>query len=145
MKIKTIQITGDTFYWLRYGEEMIDPDNMEEAQEIINMFGPCFDFISEPIPVDGTDMVEVEISVGDRHIIAGTHVVDFTPLPDKKVRVYVFNKMSPEEPAERNQIQDLEPIGDTYWSEYRYHSTSRCRDLLPVCKIAEYEKWFGKN
>ena len=81
MKIETIQITSDAFYWLRDGEEMIDTDNEEEAQEIVEMFKPHFEFISEPIPVDGTDMVEVKISVGDRHILAGTSVADFTPLP----------------------------------------------------------------
>ena len=64
-------------------------------------------------------------------------------LPNKKAHVRVFDLKANYE--ERNQIQDLEPIGDAYWAEYRYHSTSRCRDLLPVCKIHEYEKWFGKS
>lgn len=145
MRIESLQLTGDSFYWLRYGEEMLDPENEDEAQEIIDRFKPCFEFISEPIPVDGTDMVEVEISIGERHKIAGTHVVDFIPLPHKNVRVCVYNEVNPEGPDERNQIQDLEPIGDKYWAEYRYHTNSRCRDLLPVCKISDYEKWFGQS
>lgn len=142
MKIETIQITSDAFYWLRDGEEMIDTDNEEEAQEIVEMFRPHFEFISEPIPVDGTDMVEVKISVGDRHILAGTSVADFTPLPNKKVQVHIFDTANLKKPAERNQIQDLEPIGDKYWAECRYYEKSKCHDFLPVCKISEYEKLF---
>lgn len=141
MKIETIQLTGDAFYLLRDNEEPIDPDNIEEAEELQQMFQPSFLFISEPEPVQGTDMVEAKISIAERHKIAGTHVVDFTPLPNKKVKTYVFD--TKQGIVERNQIQDLEPIGDTYWSEYRYHESSHSRDLLPVCKISEYEKWFG--
>lgn len=141
MKIETIQLTGDAFYLLRDNEEPIDPDNIEEAEDLKQMFQPSFLFISEPEPVQGTDMVEAKISIAERHKIAGTHVVYFTPLPDKKVKVYVFDIKYGT--INRNQIQDLEPIGDTYWSEYCYHESSRSRDLLPVCKISEYEKWFG--
>lgn len=142
MKIETIQITGDAFYYLRDNEEPIDPDNIEEAEEFKAMFGN-FRFISDPEPIANTDMVEAKISVAEQKKIAGQFIFEFIILPDKKVHVRVFDSKAGYE--ERNQIQNLEPIGDAYWAEYRYHSTSRCRDLLPVCKIAEYEKWFGKN
>lgn len=142
MKIETIQITGDAFYYLRDNEEPIDPDNIEEAEEFKAMFGN-FRFISEPEPIANTDMVEAKISIAEQKKIAGQFIFEFIILPDKKVHVRVFDSKANYE--ERNQIQNLEPIGDAYWAEYRYHSTSRCRDLLPVCKITEYEKWFGKN
>lgn len=142
MKIETIQITGDAFYYLRDGEEPIDPDNLEEAEEFKTLFGN-FRFISEPEPIVGTDMVEVKISAAEQKKIAGQFLFEFIILPNKKVHVRVFDSKTNYE--ERNQIQNLEPIGDTYWAEYRYHSTSRYRDLLPVCKIAEYEKWFSEN
>ena len=74
---------------------------------------------------------------------AGQFLFEFIILPNKKVHVRVFDSKTNYE--ERNQIQNLEPIGDAYWAEYRYHSTSHYRDLLPVCKIAEYEKWFSEN
>ena len=35
MKTEIIQLTGDSFYYLRDGEEPIDPDNLEEAEEFI--------------------------------------------------------------------------------------------------------------
>ena len=142
MKIETIQITGDAFYYLRDGEEPIDPDNLEEADEFKTLFGN-FRFISEPEPIVGTDMVEVKISAAEQKKIAGQFLFEFIVLLNKKARVRVFDLKANYE--ERNQIQDLEPIGDAYWVEYRYHSTSRCRDLLPVCKIRAYEKWFGKS
>ena len=145
IKIETIQITSDAFFWLKNGEEMLDPENEEEAFEILDKFKPCFEFISESIPVDGSDMVEVKISIGERHVIAGTLVVDFTPLPNKNVKVCVTDKSTATGIYERNQIQKLESIGDAYWVEYKYHNTSRCRDLLPVCKIDEYENCFGKS
>lgn len=142
MKTETIQLTGDSFYYLRDDEEPIDPDNLEEAEEFKTLFGN-FRFISEPEPIIGTDMVEAKISVAERKKIAGQFIFEFIILPDKKAHVRVFDLKTNYE--ERNQIQDLEPMGDAYWVEYRYHSTSRCRDLLPVCKIHEYEKWFGKS
>lgn len=142
MKIETIQITGDAFYLLRDGEEPIDPDNIEEAEEFKTLFGN-FMFISDPEPIIGTDMVETKVSIAEQKKIAGQFIFEFIILPDKKAHVRVFDSKANYE--ERNQIQDLERMGDAYWVEYRYHSTSRCRDLLPVCKIAEYEKWFGKN
>lgn len=142
MKIEAIQITGDAFYYLRDGEEPIDPDNLEEAEEFKTLFGN-FRFISEPEPIVGTDMVEVKISAAEQKKIAGQFLFEFIILPNKKVHVRVFDSKTNYE--ERNQIQNLEPIGDTYWAEYMYHSTSRYRDLLPVCKIAEYEKWFSEN
>lgn len=142
MKIETIQITGDAFYYLRDSEEPIDPDNIEEAEEFKTLFGN-FRFISEPEPIVGTDMVEVKISAAEQKKIAGQFLFEFIILPNKKVHVRVFDSKTNYE--ERNQIQNLEPIGDAYWAEYRYHSTSRYRDLLPVCKIREYEKWFSEN
>lgn len=142
MKIETIQITGDAFYYLRDGEEPIDPDNLEEAEEFKTLFGN-FRFISEPEPIIGTDMVEVKISAAEQKKIAGQFLFEFIILPNKKVHVRVFDSKTNYE--ERNKIQNLEQIGDAYWAEYRYHSTSRYRDLLPVCKIAEYEKWFSEN
>lgn len=142
MKTEIIQLTGDSFYYLRDGEEPIDPDNLEEAEEFKTLFGN-FRFISEPEPIVGTDMVEVKISAAERKKIAGQFIFEFIILPDKKAHVRVFDLKTNYE--ERNQIQDLEPMGDAYWVEYRYHSTSRCRDLLPVCKIHEYERWFGKS
>lgn len=142
MKIETIQITGDAFYYLKDGEEPIDPDNLEEADEFKTLFGN-FRFISEPEPIVGTDMVEVKISAAEQKKVAGQFLFEFIILPNKKAHVRVFDSKTNYE--ERNQIQNLEPIGDAYWAEYRYHSTSRYRDLLPVCKIAEYEKWFSEN
>ena len=59
----------------------------------------------------------------ERKKIAGQFIFEFIILPDKKAHVRVFDlKVNYEE---RNQMQDLEPIGDAYWAEYRYHSTSR--------------------
>lgn len=142
MKTEIIQLTGDSFYYLRDSEEPIDPDNLEEAEEFKTLFGN-FRFISEPEPIVGTDMVEAKISIAERKKIAGQFIFEFIVLPDKKAHVRVFDLKTNYE--ERNQIQDLEPIGDAYWAEYRYHSTSHYRDLLPVCKIAEYEKLFGKS
>lgn len=142
IKTEIIQLTGDSFYYLRDGEEPIDPDNIEEAEEFKTLFGN-FRFISDPEPIVGTDMVEVKISAAERKKIAGQFIFEFIILPNKKASVRVFDLKTGYE--ERNQIQDLEPIGDAYWVEYRYHNTSRCRDLLPVCKINEYESCFGKS
>ena len=90
MKIETIQITGDAFYYLRDGEEPIDPDNLEEAEEFKTLFGN-FRFISDPEPIIGTDIVEVKISAAEQKKIAGQFLFEFIILPNKKVHVRVFD------------------------------------------------------
>jgi hypothetical protein len=37
-KAVTLQISNDSFWYLYQEEEMIDEDNMEEAQEVMSMF-----------------------------------------------------------------------------------------------------------
>lgn len=143
--IETIQITSDAYYFIKYDEEPLDPDNIEEAEELIDMFKPRFDFIGEPEPVDGTDMVEVKISIAERKKLAESCVVDFIILPDKQVHVTVSNLRPNSNFEARDQIQDLEPIGDAYWAEYAYSESSKTRSLLPVCKIVDYENQFRKS
>lgn len=143
MKIETIQLTADAYYYLHSGEEPIDPDNIEEADELIETYKPRFNFISKPEPIGGTDMVEVKISVAERLPLPGTDVVDFVVLPNKKVRVVISNLGQTKNFESLDTIADLEPIGDAYWAQYAYYEDSKTRNLLPVCKISEYEKLFG--
>lgn len=143
MNIKTIQVSSDAYYYLRYGEEPIDPDNIDEADELKQTFSPEFRFVSRPEPIQGTDMVEVQISVAEEAKIEGRFIVRFIVMPNKETEVRVYDSKSGY--VEKHAVEKLEAIGDAYWAEYRYYTISRTRNSLQVCKIAEYEKWFGKS
>ena len=143
MRIETIQISSDAYYYLHCGEEPIDPDNIDEADELKQTFSPGFRFVSKPEPIQGTDMVEVQISVAEEHKIEGHFIVRFIVMPYRNVEVRVYDSRSGY--MEKHDVEKLEAIGDAYWAEYRYYAISRTRNSLQVCKIAEYEKWFGKS
>ena len=53
-----MQISNDAFYYLYYGEEPLDDENMEEAQEIADMFPNGFVIEDNWENVDDTDLIE---------------------------------------------------------------------------------------
>lgn len=132
--IDTIQLTGDAYYYLLNGEEPLDPDNLEEAYEIEQMYKGGIQFVGEPEPIVGTDMVEVKVSVPIVIKLAENNVIVFSPLPNRQCKIKIGN--------EHPETVPLESIGDKYWAEY-YNNGFGTRNLLPVCKISDYEKWFG--
>lgn len=141
--IQTIQLTGDAYYYLLKGEEPLDPDNIDEVKELLSTLGE-FDFISEPDPIRGTDMVEVKIALYDKHTLIGSYQAIFILSPTKgKVFVSIYNTNTNKYEC-YNSIEDLKPIGDAYWVHIRTNRDGS-KDYLPICKIAEYEKWFGEN
>lgn len=55
---KTIQLSNDAFYYLQYDEELLDESNLEEAQEIQQMF-PFGFYINEGwTTVKDSDLIE---------------------------------------------------------------------------------------
>lgn len=57
-KAQTLQLTNDAFFYLRDEEEPLDEDNLEEAQEIMQMF-PCGFIIKDDwSTVDDSDLIE---------------------------------------------------------------------------------------
>lgn len=141
--IQTIQLSGDAYYYLLNGEEPLDPDNIDEAKELVSMLGD-FEFISEPDPVQGTDAVEVKIALVDKHKLFGTWEAIIT-LCQKKyyVSVTVLETHTGEH-SYYDDMQQLKPIGDAYWAEIRTNKDGS-KDYLPICKIEDYEKWFSEN
>lgn len=57
-KKQVMQISNDAFYYLYYGEEPLDDENMEEAQEIADMFPNGFVIEDNWENVDDTDLIE---------------------------------------------------------------------------------------
>lgn len=57
-KKQVMQISNDAFYYLYYGEEPLDDENMEEAQEIAGMFPNGFIIEENWEEVDDTDLIE---------------------------------------------------------------------------------------
>lgn len=57
-KKQVMQISNDAFYYLYYGEEPLDDENMEEAREITDMFSDGFVIEDDWENVDGTDLIE---------------------------------------------------------------------------------------
>lgn len=56
-----IQISNDAYYFLRNGEPCLDEDNIEEAIEIQTTYKLGFRFVSTPVSVEDSDLVEVKI------------------------------------------------------------------------------------
>lgn len=55
---KIIQLSNDAFYYLQYDEELLDESNLEEAQEIQQMF-PFGFYINEGwATVKDSDLIE---------------------------------------------------------------------------------------
>lgn len=141
MMIDRIQISSDTYYYIKDGEEPIDPDNLEEADEILNRYKNGVILIGEPESIQGTDMVETMISVIQKTIISKRYLITYALTSDKSVYISVGDLR---ECKMRGLFttKKLEAIGDKYWAEYLDDIMSGERHLLPICSIAEYDKWF---
>lgn len=60
-KASLMQISNDAYHYLRFEEDPIDEDNLDEAYEILAMFPNGF-IISDNINIiKGTDLIECEI------------------------------------------------------------------------------------
>lgn len=141
MMIDRIQISSDTYYYIKDGEEPIDPDNLEEADEILNRYKNGIILIGEPEPIQGTDMVETMISVIQKTIISKRYLITYALTSDKSVYISVGDLRE----CKMHGLfttKKLEAIGDKYWAEYLDDIMSGERHLLPICSIAEYDKWF---
>lgn len=53
-----IQLSNDAFFYLKNGEQPLDEDNIEEAEEIRAMFPDGFEICDEWTPVEDSDMIE---------------------------------------------------------------------------------------
>ena len=58
LKAQRLQLSNDAFYFLVYGEECLDDDNLEEAKEIQALFPDGFEVDLNWMPVEGSDMIE---------------------------------------------------------------------------------------
>ena len=58
-KAETLQLSNDAFFFIRDGEEPLDEDNLEEANEILTMFPYGFEIADDWQAIESTDMVEV--------------------------------------------------------------------------------------
>ena len=57
-KKQTLQISNDAFCFLYYGEEPLDEDNLEEANEVSEMFSNNFYIEDDWKAVDNSDLIE---------------------------------------------------------------------------------------
>lgn len=57
-KKQTLQISNDAFCFLYYGEEPLDEDNLEEANEVSEMFSDNFYIEDDWKAVDDSDLIE---------------------------------------------------------------------------------------
>ena len=57
-KKRVIQLSNDAFYYLNYGEEPLDEDNLEEAKEIAAEFPNGFYIEDDWKLVDDSDLIE---------------------------------------------------------------------------------------
>lgn len=57
-KKQTLQISNDAFYFLYYGEKPLDEDNLEEANEVSEMFSNNFYIEDDWKAVDDSDLIE---------------------------------------------------------------------------------------
>lgn len=57
-KKQTLQLSNDAFYYLYYGEEPLDEDNLEEANEVSEMFFNNFYIEDDWKTVDDSDLIE---------------------------------------------------------------------------------------
>lgn len=55
---KQIQLSNDAFYYLAYGEDLLDEDNLDEANEIADMFPLGFSVQDDWITVEDSDLIE---------------------------------------------------------------------------------------
>lgn len=141
MMIDRIQLSLDAYYYIKDGEEPIDPDNLEEADEILHKYKNGVIFVGEPEPIQGTDMVETMISIIQKTIISKRYLITYALTSDKSVYISVGDL---QECKMRGLFttKKLEAIGNKYWAEYLDDIMSGERHLLPICSIAEYDKWF---
>lgn len=139
--IDRIQLSLDAYYYIKDGEEPIDPDNLEEADEILHKYKNGIIFIGEPEPIKGTDMVETMISIIQKTIISKRYLITYALTSDKSVYISVGDL---QECKMRGLFttKKLEAIGNKYWAEYLDDIMSGEHHLLPICSIAEYDKWF---
>lgn len=140
MMIDRIQLSSDTYYYIKDGEEPIDPDNLEEAAEILHRYKNGIVFIGEPEPIQGTDMVETMISIIQKTIISKRYLITYALTSDKSVYISVGD-LQECKMCGLFTTKELEAIGDKYWAEYLDDIDSG-RHLFPICSIAEYDKWF---
>lgn len=141
MMIDRIQLSSDTYYYIRDDEEPIDPDNLEEATEILHRYKNGIIFIGEPEPIQGTDMVETMISIIQKTIISKRYLITYALASDKSVYISVGDLQE----CKMHGLfttKKLEAIGDKYWAEYLDDTDSHECHLLSICSKAEYDKWF---
>ena len=141
MMIDRIQLSLDAYYYIKDGEEPIDPDNLEEADEILHKYKNGIIFIGEPEPIQGTDMVETMISIIQKTIISKRYLITYALTSDKSVYISVGD-LQECKMCGLFTTKKLEAIGNKYWAEYLDDIMSGERHLLPICSIAEYDKWF---
>ncbi len=139
--IDRIQLSSDAYYYIKDDEEPIDPNNLEEATEILHRYKNGIIFIGEPEPIQSTDMVETIISIIQKTVISKRYLITYALTSNKSVYISVGNL---QECKMRGLFttKKLEAIGDKYWAEYLDDMDSHEHHLLPICSIAEYDKWF---
>ena len=139
--IDIIQLSSDAYYYIKDDEEPIDPNNLEEATEILHRYKNGIIFIGEPEPIQSTDMVETIISIIQKTVISKRYLITYALTSNKSVYISVGNL---QECKMRGLFttKKLEAIGDKYWAEYLDDMDSHEHHLLPICSIAEYDKWF---
>lgn len=57
-KAQTMQISNDAFFFITEEEELLDEENLEEAQEILSMFPNGFYVKENWKPVENSDLIE---------------------------------------------------------------------------------------
>ena len=57
-KAQTMQISNDAFFFITEEEELLDEENLEEAQEVLSMFPNGFYVEENWKPVEDSDLIE---------------------------------------------------------------------------------------
>lgn len=117
-KAVTLQISNDTFWYLYQEEEMIDDDNMEEAQEIMGMFPNGFVIKNDYKVVDDEpDLIECTFIPYEKDIDIswdGEHVM-YSPKNFRSL-VFLFKVIS----HERCYVRSMDERDGTIFYEGEY-------------------------
>lgn len=121
---KTFQLSNDAFFYLYSGEEPLDEDNLEEAQEIEDLFPNGFEVLDNWSYVDD-DLIqatfipyiiakESSFKYDASLELAKTYVVQIKWLSQSKVMTCIFNPIS----GDLREVGELEVLTNNYGKRY---------------------------
>ena len=97
-----MQITNDAFYYLYFGEEPLDEDNFEEAEEISGMFPNGFYIEDNWKAVEDSDLIEAtfipyvddKVDYDEYQDLTRNYQLQIKWVGPNRVKMWAFNKQN---------------------------------------------------